>query len=147
MVGLEGSPLLQAPSGKPINSNKYRSQLNQLRAVLDKKCLELANWKCMIFHQDNARPHVYFDDQAKTVTACLGSSDSSSVSPDTAPSNVHLFWSLTWRFEARGHIVIWMFPVSCSRKEYVDTRFGTYGAKSWPVKTPSRDYPVVRTSL
>jgi len=38
-----------------------------------------------------------------------------------------------------------MFPVSCSRKEYVDTRFGTYGAKSWPVKTPSRDYPVVRT--
>ena len=48
----------------------------------------------MIFHQDNARPHVYFDDQAKTVTACLGSSDSSSVSPDTAPSNVHLFWSL-----------------------------------------------------
>ena len=94
MVGLEGSPLLQAPSGKAINSNKYRSQLNHLKAVLDKKCLELVNWKCMIFHQDNARPHVSFDDQEKTVTACLGSSDSSSVSPDTAPSNVHLFWSL-----------------------------------------------------
>ena len=43
MVGLEGSPLLQAPSGKAINSNKYRSQLNQLKAVLDKKCLELVN--------------------------------------------------------------------------------------------------------
>ena len=54
-----------------INSNKYCSQLNQLKAVLDKKCLELVNWKCMIFHQDNARPHVSFDDQAKTVTACL----------------------------------------------------------------------------
>ena len=27
----------------------------------------------------------------------------------------------------------------------MDTRFGTYGAKSRPVKTPSRDYPVVRT--
>ena len=43
MVGLEGSPLLQAPSGKPINSNKYCSQLNQLKAVFDKKCLELVN--------------------------------------------------------------------------------------------------------
>ena len=38
-----------------------------------------------------------------------------------------------------------MFPVSFSRKEYVDTRFGMYGAKSWSVKIPSRDYPVVRT--
>ena len=43
MVGLEGSPLLQAPSGKPINSNKYYSQLDQLKAALDEKSLELVN--------------------------------------------------------------------------------------------------------
>ena len=41
-----------------INSNKYRSQLDQLKAALDKKRPELVNRKRIIFHQDNARQHV-----------------------------------------------------------------------------------------
>ncbi|XP_066887786.1 kelch-like protein 3 isoform X10 [Kogia breviceps] len=41
-----------------INSNKYCSQLDQLKAALDEKPPELVNRKCIIFHQDNARPHV-----------------------------------------------------------------------------------------
>ena len=61
-----------------INSNKYCSQLDQLKAALDKKHPELVNRKCIIFHRDNARPR-FFDDQAKTVTVWLGSSDSSTV--------------------------------------------------------------------
>ena len=40
-----------------INSNKYCSQLDQLKAALDEKHLELVNRKCFIFHQQNVRPH------------------------------------------------------------------------------------------
>ena len=43
MVGLEESPLLGALFKKPINSNKYYSQLDQLKAALDEKSLELVN--------------------------------------------------------------------------------------------------------
>ena len=41
-----------------INSDKYCSQIDQLKAALKEKHLELVNGKCMLFHQDNARPHV-----------------------------------------------------------------------------------------
>ena len=59
MVGLEQSPLPWAPSrNQKINSNKYCSQLNQLKAALDEKRPELVNRKRIIFHQGNARPHV-----------------------------------------------------------------------------------------
>ena len=39
-----------------ITSNKYCSQLGQLKAALNRK--KLVNRKSMISHQDNARPHV-----------------------------------------------------------------------------------------
>ena len=41
-----------------ITSNMYCSQLDQLKAAFDKKHPELVNRKCIIFPQDNARPHV-----------------------------------------------------------------------------------------
>ena len=41
-----------------INSNKYCSQLDQLKAALVEKRPELVNRKHIIFHQDNARLHV-----------------------------------------------------------------------------------------
>ena len=41
-----------------INSNKYCSQLDQLKAALYRKRQKLANRKCIIFHQDNARLYV-----------------------------------------------------------------------------------------
>ena len=62
-----------------INSNKYCSQLDQLKAALDEKRPELVNRKSIIFHQDNARQHVSLMTRQKTVTAWLGSSDSSAV--------------------------------------------------------------------
>ena len=46
------------PQNQTINSNKYCSQLDQLKAALDKKHPELVNRKRIIFHQDNARPRV-----------------------------------------------------------------------------------------
>ena len=42
-----------------INSNKYRSQLDQMKVALDEKRPELVNRKHIIFHQDNTRPHVF----------------------------------------------------------------------------------------
>ena len=41
-----------------INSNKYGSQLDQLKAALDEKHAELVNRKLIVFHQDKARLHV-----------------------------------------------------------------------------------------
>ena len=45
------------PENQMINSSKYCSQLDQLKAALDEKHPELVNRKHIIFHQDNARPH------------------------------------------------------------------------------------------
>ena len=60
-----------------MNSNKYCSQLNQLKVALDEKHLELVSRKCIISHQDTVRLYVRFlGDQAKAATAWLGSSDS-----------------------------------------------------------------------
>ena len=41
-----------------INSNKYGSQLDQLKAALDEKHAELVNRKLIVLHQDKARLHV-----------------------------------------------------------------------------------------
>ena len=48
------------PENQTINSNKYCSQLDQLKAALNKKHPELVNRKCIIFRQDNARLHVFW---------------------------------------------------------------------------------------
>ena len=66
------------PENQTINSNKYCSQLDQLKAALDEKRPELVNRERIIFHQDNARPHVSLMTRQK-LTAWLGSSDSSAV--------------------------------------------------------------------
>ena len=42
-----------------INSNKYGSQLDQLKAALDEKHAELVHRKLIVFHQDKARLHVF----------------------------------------------------------------------------------------
>ena len=47
------------PENQGINPNKYCSQLDQLKTPLNKKHPELVNIKCIIFYQDNGRPHVF----------------------------------------------------------------------------------------
>ena len=46
------------PENQTINSNKTGSLLDQLKEALDEKSPELVNGQCIIFHQDNASPHV-----------------------------------------------------------------------------------------
>ena len=40
------------------NFNKYCYQLDQLKASLDRKCLDLVNRKPIVFYQDTERLHV-----------------------------------------------------------------------------------------
>ena len=94
MVGLEGSPLIRAPWGKPNSSNKYCSQLYQLKAALDGKHPELVNRKCLLFHQDNARPHVYLMTRQKQLQLGWEVLIHPLYSPDIAPSDFHLYRSL-----------------------------------------------------
>ena len=77
-----------------INSNKYCLQLDQLNAALNIKHPELVNRKRIIFHQDNARPHISLMTRQKLLQ--LGSEVLIHLlySPDIAPSDFHLFWSL-----------------------------------------------------
>ena len=46
------------PENQMMNSNKYRSQLDQMKAALDEKSPELTPRKYIIFYQDKARLYV-----------------------------------------------------------------------------------------
>ena len=74
------------PENQTINSNKYYSQLDQLKAALDKKCPELVNRKCIIFHQDNTRPRVPLMTRQKLLQIGWEVLIPPPYSPDIAPS-------------------------------------------------------------
>ena len=78
------------PENQMINSNKYCSQLDQLKATLNEKCPELVNRKCIISHQDSARPHISLMTGQKLLQ--LGWEVLIHL-PDIAPSDFHLFRS------------------------------------------------------
>ena len=77
-----------------INSNKYCSQLDQLKAALDKKHPELVHRKHIIFHQDDARPHVFLMTRQKLLQLGWEVLIHPPYSPDIAPLDFHLFRSL-----------------------------------------------------
>jgi hypothetical protein len=45
-------------SNKTINTEVYCQQLDRVNECLKEKCPHLINRKGVVFHQDNARPHV-----------------------------------------------------------------------------------------
>ena len=77
-----------------INSNKYHPHVDQVKAALDKKCLELVNRKCIIFHQDNPRLHVSLMTKQKLLLLDWDVLFHLLYSPDIAPLDFHLFQSL-----------------------------------------------------
>ena len=81
------------PENQTINSSKYCSQLDQLKA-LDEKRPELVNRKCILLHQDNARPHVSLMARQKLLQLGWEVLIHLPYSPDIASSDFHLFRSL-----------------------------------------------------
>lgn len=77
------------PRGETITTDKYCEQLTRLNVELQEKRPILVNRKGVIFHQDNARPHV---SQQKELTWEI--LQHPPYSPDIAPSDFHLFQSL-----------------------------------------------------
>ena len=77
-----------------INSNKHYSQLDQLKAALDEKHPELVKRKRIMFHQDSSRPHVSLMARHKLLQLGWEVLIPPPYSPDIAPSDFHLFWSL-----------------------------------------------------
>ena len=82
------------PANQTVNSNKYYSQLDQLKVALNKKHPNLVKRKCIIFHQDNARPQVSLMTRQKLLQFDWEVLVHLLYSPDTAPSDFHLFQSL-----------------------------------------------------
>ena len=82
------------PESQTINSDKYYSQLDQLKAALDEKRPELINREHIIFHQYNARPHIYLTTRQKQLQLVWEVLIHLPYSPDIAPSDFHLFRSL-----------------------------------------------------
>ena len=72
----------------------YCSQFSQLNAALHEKHLELVNRKCVIFHQNNARPQASLMTRQKLLQLGWEVLIPPPYSPDIAPSDYHLFRSL-----------------------------------------------------
>ena len=77
-----------------INSSKYCTQLDQMKAALHKKHPELDKRKRIIFHQDNARSHVSLMTRQKLLQLGCEVLIHLPYSPDIIPSDFHLFRSL-----------------------------------------------------
>ena len=82
------------PENQTINSNKYCSHLDQLKAALDEKHLELVNRKHIIFHQDNARLHASSMTRQKLLQLGWEVLIHPPYSPDIALLDFHLLLSL-----------------------------------------------------
>ena len=82
------------PNNETINSKKYCSQLDKLKTAIEQKRPEVANRKGVVFHHDNARPHVSLTTQQKLLELGLDVLSHPTYSPDLAPCDYHLFRSL-----------------------------------------------------
>ena len=82
------------PESQTINSNKYCSQLDQLKAALNKKHPDLVNRKSIIFHQDNTRPHASLMTRQKLLQLGWEVLIHPLYSSNIAPSDFHLLRSL-----------------------------------------------------
>lgn len=78
------------PQGEMINADKYCYQFDQSKAAMAEKRPELANWREVVFHHDNARPHIELVVKQKLLQFVLGVLPQSPYSPDLAPSDYYL---------------------------------------------------------
>ena len=141
MVGLEVSPLFELlQENQTINSNKYCSQSDQLKAALDEKGPELLNRKCIIFHQDNARPHISLMPRQKLLQLGWEVLIHLPYSPDIAPLDFHLIRSLQNSLNGKN----FNFLEDCKR--HLEQFFAQKDAKFWEdgiMKLPEKWQKVV----
>ena len=76
--------------GQTINSTLYFQQLMRLKQAI-KKRLELINKKGVVFHHDNARPHISLVTRQKLRELGWEVLMHPPYSPDLIPSDYHLF--------------------------------------------------------
>jgi len=82
------------PQNQTINSEKYCSQLDRLKIAIDEKRPELSNRYGVVFHQDNARPHVSLTTRQKLLQFGWDVLLHPPYLPDIPSSDFHLFRSL-----------------------------------------------------
>lgn len=82
------------PRGQTITSDLYCRQLDRVHAQLVRTRPQLVNRKGVLFHQDNARPHVSAQTMRKISELKWELIAHPPYSPDLAPSDFHLFRSL-----------------------------------------------------
>ncbi|GFW68549.1 histone-lysine N-methyltransferase SETMAR [Trichonephila clavipes] len=82
------------PDNTTINLEVYCHQLDKLNDALQQKRSELINRKGVVFHQDNARPHISLVTRQKLLQLEWDTMPHPPYSPDLAPSDYYLFRSL-----------------------------------------------------
>lgn len=82
------------PQNTTINSTKYCSQIDKLKEEIDRKRSVLVNRNGVVFHHDNARPHVPNMTRQKLLDLGWDVLQHPPYSPDLAPSDYHLFRAL-----------------------------------------------------
>ncbi|CAK9818783.1 Histone-lysine N-methyltransferase SETMAR [Anthophora plagiata] len=82
------------PEGQTINSEKYCTQLEKLKEAIITKRPEVVNRRGVVFHHDNARPHVSLAVRTKLLEFDWDVLPHPPYSPDLAPSDYYLFLSL-----------------------------------------------------
>ena len=75
------------PRNQTINSDVYCRQLNKLNAAVKEKRPEFVNRKGVIFHHDNATPHISLATRQKLFRFGWEVMLNPPYSPDRAPSN------------------------------------------------------------
>ena len=69
-------------------------QLDKLKTAVEQKRPDLANRRGVVFHHDNARPHVSLTTQQKLLELGWDVLPHPPYSPDLAPCDYHIFQSL-----------------------------------------------------
>lgn len=89
------------PDGVAINAGLYSQQIDKMYAVMLQRYPALTNRKRIIIQQDNARPHTAAEVKRKINSLDIEILPHPAYSPDLAPSDFHLFRSMSTFLKGR----------------------------------------------